>query len=124
MLLNKKWTKVEDHAEPVQQSERFDKWVERACFQYHPPNQVASAMSATRHQSAAGEDVVHDPPALTVGRRSATSHESAPQLMVSTEALLSATSDNVMDNFASIHVGAPQVLRMINTLLRIVHGGR
>jgi len=123
VLLNKKWTKVEDHAEPVQQSERFDKWVERACFQYHPPNQVASAMSATRHQSAAGEDVVHDPPALTVGRRSATSHESAPQLMVSTEALLSATSDNVMDNFASIHVGAPQVLRMINTLLHIVHGG-
>ena len=36
ILAHGKWIKVEDRAHPVQQQDRFDQWVERACFQYHP----------------------------------------------------------------------------------------
>ena len=35
ILTHGKWIKVEDRAHPVQQQDRFDQWVERACFQYH-----------------------------------------------------------------------------------------
>ena len=38
VLLNGTWTKVEHRASPPEQAIRFDKWVERACFQYHSPN--------------------------------------------------------------------------------------
>ena len=37
VLLNGTWTKVEHRASPPEQAVRFDKWVERACFQYHSP---------------------------------------------------------------------------------------
>ena len=33
ILTHGKWIKVEDRAHPVQQQDRFDQWVERACFQ-------------------------------------------------------------------------------------------
>ena len=39
VLLNGMWTKVEHRASPPEQAVRFDKRVERACFQYHSPNQ-------------------------------------------------------------------------------------
>lgn len=35
VLMNGQWTQVEDRVPPLQQAERFDQWVERACFQYH-----------------------------------------------------------------------------------------
>ena len=35
ILTHGKWIKVEDRAHPVQQQDRCDQWVERACFQYH-----------------------------------------------------------------------------------------
>ena len=38
ILLNGTWTKVEHRASPPEQAVRFDRWVERACFQYHSPN--------------------------------------------------------------------------------------
>ena len=38
ILTHGKWIKVEDRAHPVQQQDRFDQWVERACFQYHQSN--------------------------------------------------------------------------------------
>ena len=38
LLLNGTWTKVEHRASHPEQAVRFDKWVERACFQYHSPS--------------------------------------------------------------------------------------
>ena len=53
VLLNGTWTKVEHRAPPPEQAVRFDKWVERACFQYHSPNQqplIPDTVSQLTHQ--------------------------------------------------------------------------
>ena len=46
ILTHGKWIKVEDRAHPVQQQDRFDQWVERACFQYHQSNDSDQLPSA------------------------------------------------------------------------------
>ena len=46
ILTHGKWIKVEDRAHPVQQQDRFDQWVERACFQYHQSNDSEQLPSA------------------------------------------------------------------------------
>ena len=42
VLTNGRWRRTEDHAPPIQQADRFDQYVERACFQYHPASSMAS----------------------------------------------------------------------------------
>ena len=44
-------SRCEDRVPPVQQQDRFDQWVERACFQYHPCQHSISPSVITR-QSA------------------------------------------------------------------------
>ena len=36
ILTHGKWEKIEDRASPPEQQDRFDRWVESACFQYDP----------------------------------------------------------------------------------------
>lgn len=40
--VNGLWNRIEPEAPPLQQAQRFDQWVERACFLYH-----ASKVSST-----------------------------------------------------------------------------
>ena len=35
VLVNGLWNRVETEAPPLQQAQRFDQWVDRACFLYH-----------------------------------------------------------------------------------------
>lgn len=54
ILVHGKWEKIEHRAPPVQQQTRFDRWVERACFQYHAPTSapvVSADVCAVRRTS-------------------------------------------------------------------------
>ena len=66
ILLNGTWTKVEHRASPPEQVVRFDKWVERACFQYHSPNKqplipetVPQSTSTTSTQRVSSSTYAH-----------------------------------------------------------------
>ena len=56
ILVHGKWEQVEDRVPPLLQQSRFDKWIERACFQYHHPTSApivslpACASTAARDQ--------------------------------------------------------------------------
>ena len=51
ILTHGKWIKVEDRAHPVQQQDRFDQWVERACFQYHQSNDSEPTAIGSRYMA-------------------------------------------------------------------------
>jgi len=53
ILTHGKWEKAEDRVTVLEQQDRFDRWVERACFQYHPLNHVTPAPKAACHGSPA-----------------------------------------------------------------------
>ena len=53
--------KVEDRATPLEQQDRFDRWVETACFQHHP---VSASLPFTRVASKVRPvTLLRDPPA-------------------------------------------------------------
>ena len=126
ILSHGKWIKVEDRVPPVQQQEHFDQWVERACFQYHPcspsispsvtvgsiagivsPGHPASPVRPGLHADAVPTRQTHvrKTPQLTVGLDQLFCHQSLG-------------TDPV-----TIHAAPYGATRVINTLLRVVHGG-
>ena len=90
ILANGAWTQVEDRAAPPEQAIRFDRWVERACFQYHAPDgsQLCSNI------------VEHAEPAKAAGALWA---HGMPQLAFSTDALYLKASTSAKPTPKSIH---------------------
>ena len=103
ILLNGTWTKVEHRASPPEQAVRFDKWVERACFQYHSPNKqplipetVPQSTSTTSTQRVSSSTYAHAQTAHSSSHRdsgvstrnSRVKHPAdSPMLMFSVDAL-------------------------------------
>ena len=127
-----KWEKVEDRATPLEQQDRFDRWVERACFQYHP---VSASVPVTRVASKVSPVTsLRDPP--TSQERPGSTEEHAvtgptvhrtrssvrPQLTIATSG--SYIHETHGDNPTTVHAAPSCTARVINTLLRVFHGGR
>ena len=110
VLVNGSWNCVEREATPLQQALRFDHWVERACFLYHASKASSSPEAgACLSQSPflALANVPWTPDAVL--QFSIASLSTDPALLQSQEVPLN-----------NCH---PATLRVINTLLRLVHGG-
>ena len=110
VLVNGSWNCVEREATPLQQALRFDHWVERACFLYHASKASSSPEAgACLSQSPflALANVPWTPDAVL--QFSIASLSTDPALLQSHEVPLN-----------NCH---PATLRVINTLLRLVHGG-
>ena len=125
ILAHGKWIKVEDRAHPVQQQDRFDQWVERACFQYHPntlsePPTVDAkrqpGLVTTRHSAS---QVRPGAPATMPTHQIQV--QTYPQLTVGADQLFCHQSHG--DKPTTIHAAPAGTARVINTLLRVVHGG-
>ena len=126
ILSHGKWTKVEDRVPPVQQQDRFDQWVERACFQYHPCQSSISPSVITR-QSAGIVSPGHPASTARQGLHAAavptrqTPVLKYPQLTVGVGQLFCHQSHG--NEPTTIHAAPCGTARVINTLLRVVHGG-
>ena len=139
VLLNGTWTKVEHRASPPEQATRFDKWVERACFQYHSPNEqplipdtVSQSTSTTSTHRVSSSKHVHAQPAHSSSHRdsSASTRNSrvqhpadSPMLMFSVDALFLDAQASQSQHPKPIHQCLQPATRVINTLMRLVHGG-
>ena len=126
ILSHGKWIKVEDRVPPVQQQERFDQWVERACFQYHPctPSIPPSVVVGTQagivpsgHPASPVRPGLH---AAAVPTRQ-THVRKYPQLTVGVDQLF--CHQSLGTDPVTIHAAPYGAARVINTLLRVVHGG-
>ena len=140
ILLNGTWTKVEHRASPPEQAVRFDKWVERACFQYHSPNKqplipdtVPQSTSTTSTQRVSSSTYAHAQTAHSSSHRdsgvsarnSRVKHPAdPPMLMFSVDALFLDAQTSPSQHPKPIHQCLQPATRVINTLMRlkIVHG--
>ena len=139
VLLNSAWTKVEHRASPPEQAIRFDKWVERACFQYHSPNKqplipdtVSQSVSTTSTHRVMSSKHVHAPPAHSSSLRDSCASKphdrvqhltDSPMLMFSVDALFLDAQTSPSQHPKSIHQCLQPATRVINTIMRLVHGG-
>ena len=139
VLINGAWTKVEHRASPPEQAIRFDKWVERACFQYHSPTKqplipdtVSQSVSTTSTHRVMSSKHVHAPPAHSSSQRDSCASTSpnrvqhpadSPMLMFSVDALFLDAQTSPSQHPKSIHQCLQPATRVINTLMRLVHGG-
>ena len=139
ILLNGTWTKVEHRASPPEQAVRFDKWVERACFQYHSPNKqplipetVPQSTSTTSTQRVSSSTYAHAQTAHSRSHRdsgvstrnSRVKHPAdSPMLMFSVDALFLDAQTSPSQHPKPIHQCLQPATRVINTLMRLVHGG-
>ena len=123
MASGAKW---KDRAHPVQQLDRFDQWVERACFQYHPPVKDEPSMAPAKRFTG---PVAPRPPAFAVPLPAHASTQPQrvarkdfhPQLTASTDSLFChQTAGNLP---VTVHAAPSSTTRVINMLLRVVHGG-
>ena len=64
ILTHGKWEKMEDRVSPLEQQDRFDRWVERACFQYHPVK--VSVPTPWANAKVSPVSSLRDPPASPV----------------------------------------------------------
>ena len=126
VLTNGKWHRTEDHAPPIQQAERFDQYVERACFQYHPYHHQASPVTPVLPTCPAPRG---QRPERSVTPQSTTRvspdylrwlQPPRARLLFSVEDLLMEIGNNRAQDFYSYR---PSTVRVLNTLTRLVHGG-
>ena len=125
ILSHGKWIKVEDRAPPVQQQDRFDQWVERACFQHHPHTLSISPSVVTKQQAGIVSpghpaSTARPGPHAAVPTRQ-TQVRKYPQLTVGMDQLFCHQSHG--NQPTTIHAAPCGTARVINTLLRVVHGG-
>ena len=126
ILSHGKWIKVEDRVPPVQQQDRFDQWVEQACFQYHPCSPSISP-SVVAGQSAGIVSPGHPASTVRPGLHAdavptrQTHVRKNPQLTVGVDQLF--CHQSLGDEPTTIHAAPYGATRVINTLLRVVHGG-
>ena len=119
-----KWIKVEDRAHPVQQQDRFDQWVERACFQYHQSTDgeptAAAAWRSGQVSSRPPASQERPGPAVSVPSRQIYVQK-YPKLTIGADQLF--CHQSIGDQPTTIHAAPLGTARVINTLLRVVHGG-
>ena len=96
------------------QQSRFDKWIERACFQYHHPTSAPIVSLPACASTAAREQF---------SRAATFELDNHPSLTFSTEILFEQAQRPQKIPY-SLHEGDPMTLRVINALVRLVHGGR
>ena len=130
-LVNGVWTRVEDNVAPPAQAERFEHWVERACFQWHSLDgkviqPLTCSTQRTSEAAPLGTKRVSVDKPLGTPRVSAAEFQfmcgqQAPQLQFSTEPLFSDKA--LRPQFRSLADLTVPCGRVINTLLRLVHGG-
>ena len=131
ILAHGKWEKIEDRATPLEQQDRFDRWVERACFQYHPVKaSVPTPWVASRVSPVTS---LRDPPASQVrpgsSGNSRVTCTTVPRTLSSSYPRLTGTTSGLFvhetpgDNPTTVHAAPSCTVRVINTLLRVVHGG-
>ena len=144
VLAHGKWEKIEDKASTFEQ-DRFDRWVERVCFQYHhinhatpaPQTKPAGSPGGMRRRSPASQARMHDPaksqrgyPASQAsnGSEKNTQRDKCqgqsiqhPRLTMSIAGLY--LRETPGEHPITVHAAPPCTARVINTLLRIVHGG-
>ena len=110
VLVNGSWNCVEREATPLQQALRFDHWVERACFLYH-----ASKASSSPEAGAC----LSQSPFLALANV-----PWAPDAVLQFSiASLSTDTALLQSQEVPLNNCHPATLRVINTLLRLVHGG-
>jgi len=118
--VNGVWSKVEDHAAPPAQAERFDRWVERACFQWRSPGgKILTPVAACTHRVSEADPLRTHRVVEAVPDHYYT--EQDPQPLFSTEPLFSDKA--VHQYFRSLADLTVPCGRVINTLLRLVHEG-
>ena len=110
VLVNGLWNRVETEAPPLRQAQRFDQWVERACFLYH-----VSKASSTPEAGAC----------LSSSPLSALANVPWTPDAVLQFSLESFSCDPafVPNRLRPLNSCQPATLRVVNTLLRLVHGG-
>ena len=120
ILVNGVWNQTEDNAAAPAQAERFDKWVERACFQWRSPDgKVLTPIAASSLRD--GETSTRRALRASVTAPNRFDPQQDPQLMFSTEPLFSDKAlHHQLRSLADLTVPCG---RVINTLLRLVHGG-
>ena len=124
ILTHGKWIKVEDRAHPVQQQDRFDQWVERACFQYHQSTDgeptAAAAWRSGQVSSRPPASQERPGPAVSVPSRQIYVQK-YPKLTIGADQLF--CHQSIGDQPTTIQAAPLGTARVINTLLRVVHGG-
>ena len=113
ILVHGKWEQVEDRVPPLLQQSRFDKWIERACFQYHHPTSAPIVSLPVCESTAASSRFL----------RASTLEPNNPSLTFRTEILFEQAQRPQKIPF-SLHDGNPMTIRVVNALVRLVHGGR
>ena len=118
---------------------RPSKWVERACFQYHSPNtqplipdSVSQSVSTTSTQWVLSPQLEHAQPAHSSSQRDScvstcnrrVQHSAdTPMLMFPVDALFLDAQTSPSQRPQPIHQLLQPATPVINTLMRLVHGG-
>ena len=120
ILVNGVWSQVENNVAPPAQAERFEQWVERACFQWHSPDgKVIPLVAPCSHRVS---DAIPLGSHRVPQAAPADVHERQdPQLQFSTEELFS--DMGLHQHYTSLADLTVPCGRVINTLVRLVHGG-
>ena len=118
ILVNGVWSQVEDNVAPPAQAERFEQWVERACFQWHSPDGKVIPLACSPRVSDAIPLGSHRVPQAVPTNAS---ERRDPQLQFSTEELFS--DKGLHHHYTSLADLTVPCGRVINTLVRLVHGG-
>ena len=118
ILVNGVWSQVEDNVAPPAQAERFEQWVERACFQWHSPDGKVIPLACSPRVSDAIPLGSHRVPQAVPSN---VSERRDPQLQFSTEELFS--DKGLHHHYTSLADLTVPCGRVINTLVRLVHGG-
>ena len=131
VLQNGVWTQLEDRVSPPAQAQRFERFVERACFQYHSPDgkplhNVTVPSVQALHRQACSNSGAHRARCGDIAPRACPFQQNSdkilcPRLQFSTEALF--TDNRIEGRYRTLHEVSVPSSRVINTLLRLVHGG-
>ena len=105
ILVHGKWEQVEDRVPPLLQQSRFDKWIERACFQYHYPTSAPIVSPPVCASKAASSRFLC----------TSTLELSNPSLTFSTEILFEQAQRPQKIPF-SLYEGNPMTTRVINAM--------
>jgi hypothetical protein len=142
ILARGKWEKVEDRASPLEQQDRFDRWVERAHFQYHPVGNLTTPAPRANVQHSPAQSHRDNPASRVSPGQSLRDHPASqatdgsvkntqaagaaasskhPRLTISTDGLY--LRETPGEHPVTVHAAHPYTAPVINTLLRVVHGG-
>ena len=121
----------ENNVAPPAQAERFENWVERACFQWRSPDgKVVAPVAHCTHRASEAAPLsslrvsVEKPlssPRVSAANLTHLRERQEPQLQFSTGPLFSDKA--LRQQYRSLADVAVLFGRVINTLLRLVHGG-